>query len=170
MIHKNDNTALEYGREFIAFYYKINKLLASLTSRSELYHGEFMMLAVIDRKMEENNRKGAKKIGVRVGDIVKSLHGTKSATSKMLRTLEEKEYIERTTSPNDRRSVYIQLTDKGEKLITKNKHMMEQFTMEVVEELGIQKWNELIDLLNNLYSIMNNKINRNSNEKGDCIC
>lgn len=172
----NNKTAIEYGHDFISLSYKMKKLIAGSSGKSELYHGEFMMLTVIERLTDENKISG-EEIGAKVGDIGKKLYASKSATSKMLRCLEEKNYIERTTIPKDRRTVYIRLTDKGRKLVTETKERMNQFAVDVIEELGIDQMEELMCIMNKLYHIMAEKVenvfdneNSNNNEKGEHLC
>lgn len=168
MEENNYKTATEYGHEFMSVGYKMKKLFSCRSAKSELYHGEFMMLGAIDHMIEIHNTNEANQAGVKVGDIVKWLHGTKSATSKMLRSLEEKNYIERTTSQEDRRAVYIRLTEKGQKIITESKQLMNQFSTEVIQEFGIAEMDELIRLMNGLYAIMVKKTEDLCDE--DCNC
>lgn len=170
-------TASEYGHEFMEVSYKMKKLISNRTNKGELYQGEYMMLGAIERMVECNNLKDKDLPGAKVGDIGKQLYVSKSATSKMLRSLEEKEYIERTTMPRDRRNVYIRLSDKGSKLITESKVNMNMFAIDVIEELGIEEMHEFIRLMNRLYEIMDQKLDKyfdrekcNNNEKGDSIC
>ncbi|WP_066715600.1 MarR family winged helix-turn-helix transcriptional regulator [Clostridium sp. Marseille-P299] len=170
-------TALEYGHDLMGLSYKIKKLISNRTHRSELYQGEYRMLVSIEHMVEYNNKNNKELPGAKVGDISKNLYLSKSATSKMLRSLEEKDYIERTTMPKDRRNVYVHLSPKGKKLITESKENMNQFAIDVIEELGIEQMDEFIKLMNRLYEIMALKVDKyfeceknNDNEKGDSIC
>lgn len=170
-------TALEYGHDFMSVSHKMKKLISNRTARSELYQGEYMMLNAIQHMLEWNKKNGDDLPGAKVGDIGKKLYLSKSATSKMLRSLEEKGYIERTTTPKDRRNVYVHLSQKGEKLITESKENMNQFAIDVIEELGIEQMDEFIKLMNQIYEIMAQKIDKyfdydksKDNEKGDSIC
>ena len=169
-------TALEYGHDFMSVSHKMKKLIANRTTRSELYQGEYMMLNAIQHMIACNKKNEEALPGAKVGDISKNLYLSKSATSKMLRSLEEKGYIERTTTPKDRRNVYVHLSQKGEKLITESKENMSQFAIDVIEELGIEKMDEFLQLMNELYDIMALKVDKyfeydkNNNEKGDSIC
>lgn len=176
MAEENSKTAVEYGHEFISISHKIKKLITGGSGKGELYHGEFMMLTVIERLTDENKICG-EELGAKVGDIGKRLYASKSATSKMLRSLEEKNYIERTTMAKDRRTVFIRLTDKGRKLVTESKEKMDQFAVDVIEELGIEQMDQLIYMMNKLYHIMEDKFgnifddeNSNNNEMGEHLC
>lgn len=151
-------TASEYGHDLIEVAHRMKRMLMTNTGKRELYHGEFMMLGVIDSIIQCNRKEGIEEPGAKVGEIGKRLRATKSATSKMLRALEDKNYIERATDKKDRRTVFIRLTKEGDKLITEHKEQMNIFICEVIEELGIEKMDVLIKTLNSLHDIMAVKI------------
>lgn len=158
MDEKEYKTASEYGHELIEVAHRMKRMIMSNTGKRELYHGEFMMLGVIDSIIECNLKEGIDEPGAKVGEISKRLRATKSATSKMLRALEDKNYIERATDKKDRRTVFIRLTEEGDKLITEHKQKMNIFICEVIEELGIEKMDVLIKTLDSLHNIMAVKI------------
>ncbi|WP_455674216.1 MarR family transcriptional regulator [Phocaeicola sp.] len=51
------------------------------------------------------------------GEIAEQLNLTNSNTSKVIRAVEDKGYIERNLGSNDRRQMYFSLTDEGRKIV-----------------------------------------------------
>ena len=72
-----------------------------------LRKSEFVMLEIIER--ENGNREQ----GVLASDIAKRLRITAPAVSKMLRSMEEKGYVERRVDEKDRRNTRVSITPDG---------------------------------------------------------
>lgn len=166
----------EYTHEFMSICHRMKKLFAAKTGKNGLYQGEFITLAVIDHISEINKAKGIL-VGAKVGEIGKGMRATKSATSKMLRSLEEKGYIMRASVPKDRRTVYVQLTEEGNVLISEAKMRMHLFSEEVLKEFGDKEMETLIQGMSRLCDIMEAKADsffdsdsNVNNEEGDNIC
>lgn len=79
------------------------------------------------------------------------IHSTKPATSKMLKALEDKGYIERISDKKDRRVVYIQLSAAGEKIIKESFHIMHAFADRTIKRMGEEDAKDFINLLNKFY-------------------
>ncbi len=86
--------------------------------------------------------------GVKVSELSEMVHSTKPATSKMLKALEEKGYIERISDKKDRRVVYIRLSSTGEKKIREAFVRMQDFAEHTINRLGEDDSRELVRILN----------------------
>ncbi len=148
--------------ELFTSFNNVRKLMGKLHSSRTLYPGEFMMLGAINHggcrhgEQEEkwDNRKEGEP-GIRVSELCKMVHSTKSATSKMLKGLEEKNYIERITDTRDRRVVYIVLTETGKNIIQDSTKKMHEFTDKTIKKMGEDDTRTLILILGRLYEAMN---------------
>lgn len=84
-------------------------------------------------------------------EIVQKLGATKATVSKMLKVMENKEWVEKTPSTIDKRSVAIKLTKTGEKLI--NQFYPQNFKavgqiMSELDESDLQSLTKIITKIN----------------------
>lgn len=143
-------------QELFTSFNNVRKLMGRVHTNKVLYPAEFMMLGAIHHgvcKFGEDKSEGDTP-GVRVSDLSKMAHSTKSATSKMLKGLEEKNYIERITDTKDRRVVYIILTEKGNNIIQDSSKRLHEFTNKTIQKMGEEETKSLIQNLNRLYDAM----------------
>lgn len=75
----------------------------------------------------------------------------------VLSVLEKKGLILRTTDPSDRRFVRITLSGEGEKMIQQFQDRFETKMRGLVAYLGIEKSSQLADLMNEVYSYLQQK-------------
>ncbi len=90
---------------------------------------------------------------VHVSRLARSLHVSMPAVSQLLRSLEEKQLIERTISKEDRRKVAVALTDRGEQLLASARASLISVAEFVVSSLGEDDTRECIRLLNRIADI-----------------
>lgn len=121
---------------------------------SEISHVEFFMMGAIysGKKIKFLEEKSEK--GIKISELTKIMKGSKSATSKMLRSLEEKEYIIRILDERDKRNVYIKLSAKGEAAFLQAINSMNQYVEALIDKMGIEDIEQLISLLNKLCRVM----------------
>ena len=72
------------------------------------------------------------------------------AVSRMLRRLEEKGLLERKTDPQDRRTTYVVLTEEGRSLLVTCQQQMAELAGRVVNRLGAEELQALVDQLDRL--------------------
>ncbi len=109
----------------------------------ELSKSEFYMLEGI-----------ASADGIYVSEIAKKLRISPPAVSKMLKSLEEKKYIERKTDPRDRRNTAVRITPEGDR-IRKGVHAkMEALMRNVIGRMGEEDTEKLIQLLVNFTELI----------------
>lgn len=166
------------NQEFVTVLNKFRKLMGKMHGNHSLYPGEFMMLGAISHstgrhrevqeETDEVNSGGDDKgacfkhginmdmaaPGIRVSELSKISHSTKSATSKMLKGLEEKGYITRITDTKDRRVVYICLTEAGNEIINESIKKMQKFTDRTIQKMGEEDTKSLVIKLNKFYDTM----------------
>lgn len=105
-------------------------------SFSELPKSEFYMLEGI-----------ASVDGIYVSEIAKKLKISPPAVSKMLRGLEEKKYIERTTDTKDRRNTTVRITPEGNR-VRKGVHAkLDTLMNNAIERLGEENAETLVQLM-----------------------
>lgn len=102
---------------------------------------EFVLLCFLHRHAPENPT---------AGTLARSMHSSRSAVSQLLRRLEKKGLIERSTSPKDRRAVCVFLTPQGEETFQKTSSGVHQQFEQALHALGEEKSETLISLLNEL--------------------
>jgi DNA-binding MarR family transcriptional regulator len=90
----------------------------------------------------------------KLSDISNKLHISNAATSQMIASLESKKLVKRTMSKEDRRIIYVSLTDKGIKTIMEAKKVMHQFMEGVVNNLGSEDSEDLIRILGKLEKLL----------------
>lgn len=91
---------------------------------------------------------------VKISDLTRAMSTSKSATSKMLKNLEEKGYIIRIDDKKDKRIVYIELTSLGEETLEKERVKMSGLLNRVLEKVGKDNADQLLALLEKFYSTM----------------
>ena len=107
---------------------------------------EFMMLEVIGHYKDEY----PDKTGIYVTELAGRLHVSKPAASKMLKTLEEKGYVERQVDTRDRRNTYVALTEEGFKEQKKMEQHMQGFLEKVVRRMGEENFREFTSQMNRM--------------------
>lgn len=150
----------DYGQEFLDVIRKIKTFTTRRTVQKEtkIYHGEYMMLISIYALRQKNKEQG--KEGVQVGELSRHMYSEKSATSKMLHSVEAKGYIKRIHDPKDRRNVYVCLTKEGEQMIIQTQHRFCEFTKMILEKLGKEDAETLLSLLKRVCEIIEEEMKK----------
>lgn len=97
----------------------------------EISLGEFTLLKAIKDNGEED-----KGFSITSSDLSNSLKNSKPATSRMLNLVEDKGFIVRTSKKNDRRIVYIQLTELGLKVLDEEVERFKILIEKVINKMG----------------------------------
>ena len=82
--------------------------------------------------------------GIYVSALGDELCVSVSMISKLLRTMEEKDWILRTVDKNSRRNTFVTLTDLGEEIYQTASQQMIAFHKGVVDSLGQEKFAQLL--------------------------
>lgn len=126
---------------------KFRRNVAYKKMNGEIPHSEFKLLKVIKRRNAEGEE-------VTVSTLSEQIGVSKSAISQMINHLEDEEYIERITTKNDRRLVYVRLTEHGERFLTEQYQRFLQGMTEIFNQMGEKDTEELLRLLEKLYEIV----------------
>ena len=127
-------------------------------------HGEKLLIGLSAsefrflRAIQEFHWKYPDKIGIYVNDLAQKMYVTKSGASKMLRQLEEHGLIERQIDCKDRRNTFVCLTEKGKQLGELQKERFDCFLMQIVDDLGEQRFEEIMDGICDLTQAITNRI------------
>ncbi len=115
-----------FGELLFQDFHKMRRSL--ITSPSDaglcgLRHSEMVTLFILSRCCcSPTGDNGEGPPCTRVSALQEQLHSSKSNTSQILKALESKGYIQRRHDPQDRRSVYVYLTEVGADVV-KNAHL-----------------------------------------------
>ncbi|MEC0242079.1 MarR family transcriptional regulator [Paenibacillus dokdonensis] len=91
-------------------------------------------------------------IGLMVSEISHKLRVTSPTVTQLIKTMEKKNWVERTMDELDRRAVRISLTEEGEAVVQKAiDSTMESFSG-LIDYLGHDEGNQLADLLTKAYT------------------
>ena len=126
-----------------------------LTGVSEI---EFKTMSAISRISKSGD--------VKVSDIAKYLELSAPAVSRTMKSLEEKEYIERHTDKQDRRNIIVKLTSKGEDRQKIWMKEFEEFSEAVFTRLGEAKSNQLLEDLEVFVQASKDEIKKRSRSRG----
>ena len=113
---------------------KLDALFDGLTQH------EFIILQIIEKKMRENGK------GIYVSEIADYMNVSTPAISRKLGMLEEKGFIIRNTDEEDRRNIYVCLTDKGKIVRREACKKMKILSMRVIKKMGCDKVEKMINL------------------------
>ena len=130
----NINTEnMSYSQKFAAIIARMHKLKFGnmLTGVSEI---EFKTMSAISKSGD-----------VKVSDIARYLELSAPAVSRTMKSLEEKEYIERHTDKQDRRNTFVMLTTKGEEQQKTWMKSFEEFSEAIFARLGDEKSNKMLE-------------------------
>jgi len=124
-----------------------HKIGMNTKSTGDLSRSELMMLKMIKLHSAATE-------GVTNSTLSELLEISKSAVSQMINALEDKAYVERLTTKNDRRLVYIRLTVSGEQRLEQQLQALLQRMAEIFDRMGREDTEDLLRLLEKLYLIV----------------
>ncbi|MDF2661054.1 MAG: hypothetical protein K0Q94_3845 [Paenibacillus sp.] len=145
------------GKRLIEVMAQIRRVSSKHQFEDIIPQREFHVLEIINSRMrcnrsEEQEHSAAP--GIKVSELSEILHITMPSVSQMINGLEQKGYVKRVTTKNDRRVVYITLDSEGEAALAKAKKAFLSFTDEIVGRLGHEETEQLISLCTRLYEII----------------
>ena len=163
------HTEKSQARQLFEAMTKIKRIRSRASQDLKMPRGEHLMLNVIwefmSKKRVQNNGIEPIPPGMKVSELSEHLKISLPSVSQMVNGLEEKGYVERVTTKNDRRVVYICLTEQGKLILEEVTKECMAFTDEIVDRLGSEDTDQLVHLLNRLYTIIGDMMaERSSNE------
>lgn len=113
-----------------------------------LSQAEFLVLSVVNRGQQQN----PKQPGIYVSNLAEEMMISVSMASKLLKTLEEKDWILRTVDKNSRRNTFVSLTPEGRAVYAQADEALEQLNKVVEEKMGKESLEQLIQNISLLFS------------------
>lgn len=107
---------------------------------------------------------------VKMNDISAYFHITPAAVSQMIRTFEKKNWVERVVLEKDRRSVYVRVSEEGQKLIEQNEKDVTERLVEFIELLGEEDAKALIRIVEKAQVHAKKHREDECRKKGERIC
>lgn len=132
--------SLEEENEIFCVINKLRKLAIRNTTLP-ISHVEFMVLHTISKATNEK---------IKISDIASIMEVSTPAISKMLRNLEEKDFIVRINNDNDRRVTYVRITEQGKEVLYKSFQMFRKLMDSITARMGKEKIKELMSLFREL--------------------
>lgn len=145
------------GKQLLETMSKFNRIHSKASFDTKLPRGECYMLHVIwefMKKHAHNNDGEPIPPGIKVSELSEHLKISPPSVSQMVNALEEKGLVERVMTKNDRRVVYIRLTEQGNLNLKEVTQKFMAFTDEIVNRLGKEDTDQLIHLMNRLYTVI----------------
>lgn len=115
-----------------------------------LTHREYFTLDLLIR-LKENTCTNE---GIYVSTLASMLKVSMPQASRLLKSMEEKEYIARVIDKNDRRNTYVSVTELGIQKRNRAKIEMDDYVGRVIEHMGRDNIRQMIDLINKCSTIM----------------
>ncbi|MCJ8013978.1 MarR family transcriptional regulator [Paenibacillus sp. KQZ6P-2] len=151
-------TEKSQARQLLEAMTKIRRIHSRAGHDAKIPRGEYLMMHVIwefmSKKHTQNNSSEEIPPGMKVSELSEYLKISSPSVSQMVNALEEKGYVERVMTKNDRRVVYICLTEQGKLILEKVTQQFMAFTDEIIDRLGKEETDQLIHLFNRLYTII----------------
>ncbi|HWQ89613.1 MAG TPA: MarR family transcriptional regulator [Desulfitobacteriaceae bacterium] len=126
---------------------KFHKIGINKKTTGEMPRSELMMLKMIKMNSSETE-------GVTITALSELLEISKSAVSQTINALEDKAYVERITIKNDRRLVYVRLTESGQQCLAKELQSFLEGMAQTFARMGERDTEDLLRLLEKLYLII----------------
>lgn len=124
---------------------------------TDMDHREFHLLSSIASRQ---NSAG----GITIGKLAEMYNVSKPAVSNLIRKTEQRGFVERQTDKDDRRVVWVKLTDEGKAELERTKRCWEELGEKIELKFGVENLNLFITLINRLAEVVNEVI---SEERGN---
>lgn len=150
--------------QFMKTAHRFKKLNHAMAFQ-EVSKQEFFALEAIYKhggKTEQDN-------GIYVSELSKQLKISMSATSRLLKGMEEKNLIKREIDSEDRRNTWIFLTEEGKTKREESVKMFDEFMDRIIARIGEKEISELLILWNHMIDIMGEEINIMNNKNDDLL-
>lgn len=129
----------------------------------DLTHREFFTLDMLIRLKDKSSNNE----GVYVSSLANKLKISMPQASRLLKTMEEKEYITRVIDKNDRRNTYVLVTELGIEKRNCAKIEMDDFVGRVIEHMGKENVRQMINLINRCSTVMKEEYELRKEKKHD---
>ena len=147
-------TEQEICEQFLKAMQSLGRVGDSLFSE-KLTHNEFVALCILS---EAQKREKQEEKGIYVSMLVSGMQSSAPAVSRLLRTMEEEELIERRVDRKDRRNTFVSITEKGQKTLQEKFDWMGTIFVNAIHKIGADKMEVMLALLEDFASGMEERI------------
>ena len=154
------------GARLLSATMNMRKYLNRLTSRGDLTQGEYQVLRHI-RLASAGFPADGKPSPVRAATLSDKLELSRPSITRILNTLERRGFIIRKIDREDRRSISIELTEKGGEALDRANKALLAIAERLVDSLGDADTDKLIELVDKLAAIYKEMLDEKGAENGE---
>ncbi len=140
-----------HAKELYISVVKLKKKFMKYPMLLGVSHQSMIVLRILKNSSVEI---GDNLLGMKTSEISKTLKVTKPAITQMINDLEKKGYVERKLTKNDRRVVYVCLTEEGNAFLHQTEEMLFSGLDKLLHKLGEHDTMELIRIFDKLLDII----------------
>ncbi len=137
----------ELAKDLMRTFQQFKRVMKPPPMISGLKPSEMGLLFHIERFCDENS-------GVKVSELSSRMHVTSPSVTQLVTALEDRGLVTRRMDPDDRRSVLVSLTEKGEAITRQAEQGLQALLSGIVTHLGEEKSQQLISLLDDVYQYL----------------
>jgi DNA-binding MarR family transcriptional regulator len=145
---------VEIARQLYRSFDKFRRIMKGPPSISNLKPSEMGLLFHIMHHANVDSD------GVRVSELSSRMHVTSPSVTQLVTSLEERGYVTRAMDREDRRSVNVSLTEKGNEIMKKAEENLMAMLTGLVEHLGPDKSIALTEIMNDVYVYFKQSVNK----------
>lgn len=150
----------ELSSELVSTLYTVGKSMQKAHFTKDMNATE---MAVLQHLLMAEKRR-PERPSVRISDISSFLFSSVPAASQVVSKLENRALVERITFPQDRRTVYVRLTESGHNhFVTQHRQVFAAIDR-VVDRMGEEKSRALLALLKEVLALTNEEIKTDTEE------
>lgn len=131
------------NQQLISTIFSLKRIIFDKIKRANLYEPRLHIQGETLFYIAENKN-------CQMKDIASFLKITPPSATSMINNLEKKGYIKRIRGEKDRRSIYLTLTEKGNKLIKNKRAKIENHMADILSPLNSKDQEALINIYNKL--------------------
>lgn len=150
------------GFKFYEMLQRIKKAAVRLHIMSESMDGVPRPGIMALRRIKKAQSLGEK---IKISDLSMFMNVSKPAITFMITDLEKRGLVERIYDKQDRRRIFLSLTEKGEEFVEKSEEEANNFFAQVFEKLGEHDSDELIRIFEKLGDILENICDEKKSEQ-----
>jgi len=143
---KMENEAL--ARELLETFFNIKALMRKISNRDGISMTETMVMGIISTAEQEPD------VPVRMSDISNALFSSKPAATQVINRLEKKGFVTRDKTDDDKRSVYVSLTEEGRCALEEKSGQVLVHMDALITRLGKENVHMFAEALRNIMQVV----------------
>lgn len=144
----------EIAKKLLGSFQQFRRVMKGPPSFSDLKGSEMGLLFQI------KNACSGEQEGMKVSELSNRMHVTSPSITQLVTALEERGLVMRTMDREDRRSVKVSLTEKGDQITKKAEEHLTAMLAGLVDHLGPEKSEKLAEILNDVFAYFQQGINK----------